>query len=85
MSTPPEKLAASIGHGCQNDHGVLADVAVVQLATAVTDVLCQPCLLMMMVAAASAVPGLMEALEPTPADQAATDAMAAAHAALAAD
>lgn len=54
MSNPVQALEQSIGHQCQNGHGVRADVVLVQLATGETDVICQPCLIMLMSAAISA-------------------------------
>ena len=78
MTTPVDKLANNIGHQCENDHGVLADVVLVQLATGETNILCQPCLAMLMAAALAQVEGLAEAIAPTQDEQAAADAAAAA-------
>jgi hypothetical protein len=83
MSNPVEALEQSIGHQCQNGHGVLADVVLVQLATGETDVICQPCLIMLMSAAIST---MVQNLTPEQlaAEDPATVAMQAAAAALAA-
>lgn len=55
MSTNPvEALEQSLQHQCQNDHGVRADVVMVQLATGECDILCQVCAVTMMSAAFSA-------------------------------
>jgi len=54
--TPPEKLAASIGHMCESGCGRMADIVVVQLATGETNIQCQVCHLMMMAAVVEALP-----------------------------
>lgn len=56
MSNPVEKLEQSIGHMCQTGCGNRADVVLVQLATAETDILCQPCHATMMLAVISQLP-----------------------------
>jgi hypothetical protein len=85
MSTPPEKLEQSIGHGCQNDHGVLADVVLVQLATGETDMLCQPCLATMMAVVLAQVVQNSPELSAIAERSIAEEATAAAAAALSAD
>jgi hypothetical protein len=82
--SPVEALEASLGHQCQNDHGVRADVVMVQLATGECDILCQVCAVTMMSAAFSAAvdgnPELAHIAEATAA-QLATEAASAALAA----
>lgn len=78
MSTPPEKLAASIGHDCQNGCGNRADVVLVQLATGETDILCAPCHLTMMTAVMQSVLESPEAQEALATDPAAIATQAAA-------
>ncbi len=85
MSTPPEKLAASIGHQCQTGHDVLADVVLTQLATGETDILCQPCLVGLMSAVIAEVAKSADAGTVSGTTEAARRATEAATAALAAD
>jgi hypothetical protein len=81
VSTPPEKLAESIGHDCQSGCGARADVVMVQLATGETDILCQPCLVAMMTAVITAVAETVPAEDEDP-HKAANEAIAAANEAL---
>ena len=85
MSTPPDKLAESIGHMCQTDCGTRADVVMVQLATGECDILCQPCLVAMMTAVLAEVAQSPEAAAAIDTTEAARLASEAATAALAAD
>jgi len=85
MSTPPEKLAESIGHDCQSGCGNRADVVLVQLATGECDIFCQPCLVAMMTAVISEVAAQEPDRPEFDPDAAAQAAVEAAHAALAAD
>lgn len=85
MSTPPEKLAASIGHLCQSGCGNLADVAMVQIATGETDVLCQVCLAAMMTAVIAEVAASVPASQLADQADAVLAAQQAATAALAAE
>lgn len=85
MSTPPEKLEASIGHACAAGCGNLADVVMVQLATGETDILCQVCLAAMMTAVIAAVAESVPASQLVDQAGAVAAAQEAAAAALAGD
>lgn len=85
MSTPPEKLAASIGHLCQACGESIADIAVVNLRTAETDIQCYPCHIAMMTAVIAEVAASQPSDDDSDPTEQARRAVEAATAALAAD
>lgn len=85
MSTPPEKLAASVGHMCQACGETIADVAIVNLRTGETDIQCYPCHVAMMTAVVAELAATVTAEGGEPGDSGVEAAMEAARAALAAE
>lgn len=83
MSTPVEKLAATQIHLCQACGQNRADIAVVNLLTAETDIQCYPCHVAMMTAVIAEVAATATAEGGLPGDSGVETAMEAARAALA--